>query len=112
MGPEVEWARQSPDAPIELRVYRGADARFTLYEDQVDTYDYEKGARAVIPMKWDDAAQTLTIGAQVGSYPGMPEKREFKVVFVGDGHGAGGAVTGNPDRSVEYSGASLTVSAL
>ncbi|MGB7188565.1 MAG: DUF5110 domain-containing protein, partial [Acidobacteriaceae bacterium] len=111
MGPEVEWARQKPDAPIYLRVYRGADGHFTLYEDQGDTYAYEKGARATIPMEWNEAAQTLTIGARVGSYPGMPAQREFRVVFVGEGHGAGGAVAGNADRSVEYTGSVVTVSA-
>ncbi|MGB7189705.1 MAG: DUF5110 domain-containing protein, partial [Acidobacteriaceae bacterium] len=111
MGPEVEWARQKVDAAIELRVYRGADGRFTLYEDQGDTYDYEKGARATIPMEWNEAAQTLTIGARVGSYPGMPAKREFRVVFVGAGHGAGGVVTASPDRTVEYSGSAVAVHA-
>ena len=43
LGPEVEYAEQSPDAPLELRIYRGADGSFTLYNDQGDTYAYEKG---------------------------------------------------------------------
>jgi len=109
MGPEIEYASEKPDAPIELRVYRGADGHFDLYEDQGDTYNYEKGERSVIPMDWNDATQTLTIGAREGRYPGMPEQRRFNVVFVGDGHGAGGAVTANPDRSVAYTGAAVTV---
>ncbi|MGH9587138.1 MAG: TIM-barrel domain-containing protein [Acidobacteriaceae bacterium] len=111
MGPEVEWARQKPDAAIDLRVYRGADGHFTMYEDQGDTYSYEKGARAVIPMEWDDAAQTLTIGAREGSYPGMPAQRTFNIVFVGENHGSGSAITANPDRTIEYSGSAVTVQA-
>jgi len=109
MGPEVEWARQKPDGPIELRVYRGANGRFTLYEDQGDTYNYEQGARAVIPMEWNEAAQTLRIGAREGSYPGMPEKREFRIVFVGEGHGVGGTGTASPDKTVTYTGAAVSV---
>ncbi|HEX5233946.1 MAG TPA: TIM-barrel domain-containing protein [Silvibacterium sp.] len=111
MGPEIEYAQQKPDAPIELRVYRGADGHFDLYEDRGDTYNYEKGERAVIPIDWNDALGTLTIGARAGSYAGMPEQRRFNVVFVGENHGAGGAVTATADQSIEYSGAAASVRA-
>jgi alpha-D-xyloside xylohydrolase len=60
MGPEIEWSTQKPADPIELRVYRGADGDFTLYEDENDTYSYEKGVYATIPLHWDDAKQVLT----------------------------------------------------
>lgn len=111
LGPEIEYTGEKPDAAIELRVYRGANGHFDLYEDSGDTYDYEKGERAVIPVDWDDAAQTLTLGARSGSYPGMATQRRFNVVFVGENHGAGAAVTATADRSVDYTGAALTVRA-
>lgn len=94
-----------------MRIYRGADGHFDLYEDQGDTYNYEKGAHAVIPMDWNEAAQTLTIGVRSGSYPGMAEQRKFNVAFVGENHGTGGGETSAPDRSVDYSGAAVTVHA-
>jgi alpha-D-xyloside xylohydrolase len=53
---------RKPEDPIELRIYPGADGDFTLYEDENDNYNYEKGAHATIAMHWDDAAHTLTIG--------------------------------------------------
>jgi len=109
MGPEIEYAGQKPDAPIELRIYRGASGHFDLYEDQGDTYNYEKGEHSVIPVDWNDAAHTLTIGARSGSWPGMPGQRTFNIVFVEEGHGAGGAVTSTPDRSVGYTGSAVTV---
>jgi hypothetical protein len=34
---------------IEHRIYRGADGHFDLYEDQGDTYNYEKGEHFLIP---------------------------------------------------------------
>jgi alpha-D-xyloside xylohydrolase len=111
MGPEIEYAGEKPDAPIEVRVYRGADGHFDLYEDAGDTYSYEKGERAVIPFDWNEAAQTLTIGARRGSYPGMVAQRRFNVVFVGESHGAGGEVTAQADRSMEYTGSAVTVHA-
>jgi len=109
IGPEVEYAGEKPDAPIELRIYPGANGHFDLYEDQGDTYNYEKGERAVIPIDWNDATQTLTIGSRLGSYPAMPQRRTFNIVFVGENHGVGGAIISKADRSVDYTGAALTI---
>jgi alpha-D-xyloside xylohydrolase len=109
MGPDVEYAAEKPADPVELRVYRGADAAFTLYEDEGDTYNYEKGAYAVIPVEWNEKAGALTIGERKGTFPGMLASRTFRIVFVGDGHGAGIGATARPDKVVAYSGQPLTV---
>src|SRR5208282_2792063 len=89
LGTDEEWASEKPADPVELRVYRGASGDFTLYEDEGDGYNYEKGIYATIPLHWDDAAQTLTIGDRQGHFPGMLETRTFRVVFVGENHGSG-----------------------
>ena len=109
MGPDVEYAAQKPADPIELRVYRGADGSFTLYEDENDNYDYEKGVYATIPIHWDDTAHSLTIGARKGRFPGMLESRTFNVVFVSEGHAVGIGQTAQPDRVVHYSGAPVVI---
>jgi len=75
----------------------------TLYEDTGDGYAYERGERAIIPIKWDDAARTLTIGPREGAFPGMLERRTFNVVIVGPGKGAG-IEPGSAARVVEYDG--------
>jgi alpha-D-xyloside xylohydrolase len=80
LGPEEEWSTERQPDPIELRIYRGADADFNLYEDENDTYDYEKGVYATIPMHWDDANHKLTIGDRKGQFPGMLQSRTFRVV--------------------------------
>ena len=61
---------------------RGADADFTLYEDEGDNYNYEKGAFSQIRFHWDDAARTLTIGERKGDYKGMLKKRNFRILVV------------------------------
>lgn len=109
MGPDMEYAAEKPADPIELRIYRGADARFTLYEDENDTYNYEKGAYATIPIEWNDATQSLTIGNRQGTYPRMPISRRFKVIFVAESHGAGIGTTAKSDREVVYDGKTVTV---
>jgi len=109
MGPELQYSTEKPEDPIELRVYEGANGSFTLYEDENDTYDYEKGAYATIPLVWDDAARTLTIGARAGKFPGMLETRTFRIVFVGEEHGIGIDATVQPDKIVTYTGAQIVV---
>jgi alpha-D-xyloside xylohydrolase len=109
LGPDIEWAGEKPADPIELRVYGGASGRFTLYEDEGDNYDYEKGVCATIPMHWNDADRTLTIGPRSGRFPGMLNDRTFRVVLVGTNHGAGDDSTGAADAIVRYSGKETAV---
>jgi alpha-D-xyloside xylohydrolase len=109
MGPEIEYAAQNPGGPIELRIYRGADGAFNLYDDAGDSYDYEHGQHAVISMRWNDSTGVLTIGAREGSYPGMVEKRTFRIVLVGSGHGTGGDVTDKADKVIAYDGREISV---
>ena len=108
-GPAVQYAAEKPADPLELRVYRGADGDFTLYEDEDDNYNYEKGAYATIPLHWDEKAQTLTIGERRGEFPGMLRERTFRVVWVAPGHGSGIAPTPKADVEVRYSGKTTAI---
>lgn len=109
MGPDIEYSNEKPADPIELRVYGGADGQFTLYEDESDSYNYEKGVHATIPIRWDDARKTLTIGDRIGEFPGMLTTRAFRVVFVRENHGVDIDPTGRADRVVQYSGRQINV---
>jgi len=109
-GPAIEYAAQTND-PIELRVYRGADGAFTLYEDEGDNYNYEKGAYATIPITWIESKQTLTLGKRAGKFPGMLKERTFRIVWVKAGHGAGVATTEAADAIVRYTGKAVKVRA-
>ncbi len=109
LGPDEEWSTEKAADPIELRIYRGANGDFTLYEDENDNYDYEKGAYATIPLHWDDAGHTLTMGDRKGQFPGMLESRSFRLIFVSENHGVGVSPTDAADKVVEYSGKQITV---
>jgi alpha-D-xyloside xylohydrolase len=110
LGPDVEWSTQKAADPIEVRVYRGADGDFTLYEDENDNYDYEKGIHATIPFHWDEARKTLTIDDRQGTFPGMQAIRKFHAIFVSENHGVGVAPSELVDKVVQYSGKQITVS--
>ncbi len=81
LGPEMQWVGEKAWDNLELRIYPGADGSFTLYEDEGDSYNYEKGAYSVILFSWNEKTRTLTIGDRQGSYPGMLLNRLFTVVL-------------------------------
>lgn len=110
LGPEIEYTGEKPGGPIEIRVYPGADGDFQLYEDAGDTYDYEKGQHSIIPLHWDDKTERLTLGARMGSFPGMIETRKFQVVVVTNGHGAGPLETAGFDQEITYTGQLVSAS--
>ncbi|NYE63162.1 alpha-D-xyloside xylohydrolase [Duganella sp. 1224] len=100
MGPVQQYATEKPDAPYDVHVYPGADGRFTVYEDDNETYAYEKGQSARYELAWDDATRTLRIGARQGAFPGMVRQRSLRISVAG----AGGA-----PRTVRYTGKAVTV---
>ncbi len=108
-GPDQEWSTEKSADPIELRIYRGANGDFTLYEDENDNYDYEKGSYATIPLHWEEASRTLTIGERKGQFPGMLQSRTFHVVFVRENHGVGVNPADEVDKVAQYSGKQISV---
>ena len=81
LGPEMQYVGEKAWDNLEMRVYPGADGTFTLYEDEGDSYNYEKGVHSTITFLWNDKSRTLTIGERKGEYPGMLKSRRFTVVL-------------------------------
>lgn len=111
LGPVKTFAAESPADPIDLRIYPGADGAFTLYEDEGLNNRYESGARAEIPIRWDNAARRLTFGPRQGAFPGMLLSRTFRVVWVRPGHGIGPAAPAVADVELRYDGHELAIAA-
>ena len=109
VGPELQYTDEKPADPITLYVYGGADGSFNLYEDQGPTYDYESGAFATIPVRWNDSTRTLTIGARSGTFPGMLTSRTFQLILVNATKAVGFSFTPTADKSVTYTGAAMDV---
>lgn len=108
LGPEIEYAAQRID-PLELRIYKGANGNFTLYEDEGDNYNYENGQFSEIPFTYNDNTATLTIGKRTGSYPNMLETRIVKVVRVDIGYGTGINLPLSYDTIVTYTGNEMVI---
>jgi alpha-D-xyloside xylohydrolase len=58
LGSEVESA-QRPQTISSVKVYPGANASFTLFQDDGNTYAYEKGSGSITKLTWDDATHQL-----------------------------------------------------
>ena len=111
LGPEMEWNDQKPCDPIELRIYPGTDGAFTLYEDEGDSYRYEKGAYATIHMVWNDKEKNLTLADRKGSFPGMLKKKTFHVVLVAPDKGTGmvDSTASKEAKVISYSGSEVSI---
>jgi alpha-D-xyloside xylohydrolase len=84
--------------PITLTIYPGADATFTLYEDEGDNYNYESGKYSLIKFSWDDKKKRLTAHGREGSFEGMTNERLFVVKM------------GAKELSMLYNGKKMSVS--
>ncbi|HEY4154287.1 MAG TPA: TIM-barrel domain-containing protein, partial [Puia sp.] len=81
-GPALQYTSEKPADPIDLFVYGGRDASFTLYEDENGNYNYEKGLFANIPISYNESTKTVTIGKREGSFPGMLKERTFRISLI------------------------------
>lgn len=110
LGPDRQYIGEKPSDPITLAVYEGADGAFTLYEDDGETTRYENKVYSVIPIRWDNAAQTLVLGERQGTFKGVLETRTFHVVRVGANYPAGYPfVTKKPLPNIPYDGHAVTL---
>jgi len=100
-GPQVQYATEKKWDNLEIRVYPGANGEFTLYEDENDNYNYEKGVYSTISFTWNDAKKSLTVNDRKGSFPGMLATRKFNIIVIAAGQ--------KIDKAITYSGKKVVV---
>ena len=76
-GEKKQYTSENPGAPIEIKIYPGADAEFTYYEDEGNNYNFENGAFATTKFSWDDTSKKLKIFEREGNFEGMLTERNF-----------------------------------
>jgi alpha-D-xyloside xylohydrolase len=109
IGPKVQYAIQKKWDNLEIRVYPGTDGKFTLYEDENDNYDYQKGIYSTITFTWNNVKKILIIGDRKGVFPGMLKERKFRIVMVSRNNGAGMNSIEKYDKMVIYDGKEVSV---
>ena len=108
MGKFIQYAGQKSADTLEIRVYKGADGKFDLYEDEGDSYNYEKGKYTVVPFSWDEHRQTLTIGEKEGNFAGSLTRRTFNVVLVSESEGLG-TIASTTKKGIVYEGRKVDI---
>ena len=108
LGPIVDSTRDKED-PTDIRIYPGQDGHFLLYDDEGDSYRYEKGSYATISLDWNDRMHSLSLGKRQGEFPGMLKARNMRVFIVREGNGVGIGSQSKPDAIVQYDGSAQVI---
>lgn len=108
-GLELQYTAEKTADTITLNIYTGADASFNLYEDEGTNYNYEKGAFSIIPVKYNEATKTVTIGDRKGSFNGMLQKKTFRINFITPGGAKSLDFGSKCDKAASYKGKEITI---
>ena len=99
VDPVRQYADEPVSEPTTLRVYRGADGQFTLYEDDGISQAYLQGTGTWTRLTWNDRARRLTIAPVPTGTSRVTAAREFRVMLMPE----------RTVRSVRYAGRPTTV---
>ena len=72
-GPIKQYTSEKVDGPLTLVIYPGADAAFTLYEDDGKTFNYRRGEWRKIQIAWNDVRRTLSLRLSQDSRQGLQD---------------------------------------
>lgn len=109
-GPAIQYALQPNNGLLKIFVYTGKDGQFNLYEDEGINYNYEKGDFSLIPLTYNEADKTLSIGTRVGQFDKMIINREIQVYFITPQSMRPFDLEREPYKTVNYNGTSTIIS--
>jgi alpha-glucosidase (family GH31 glycosyl hydrolase) len=85
LGPVRQYATEPSEESVTLRVYPGADGRFSWYEDDGSSFRYRQGEFTRIECAWEDASRRLTLTWAEGSRPSPGKKVKIQAMDKGPG---------------------------
>jgi alpha-glucosidase len=80
LGPVIQHTSELPGGPLELQIYPGKDATFTLVEDDGETTGYLHGQKRATTFRWNDATKRLSWKTE-GKYSGKFAFKQLRVVL-------------------------------
>jgi alpha-glucosidase (family GH31 glycosyl hydrolase) len=100
VDPIRQYTSEPVTAPTTLRVYRGANGAFTLYEDDGISQEYLRNVATMTRFTWADRDGRLTIAPEPRTrVPNRPAPRTFEIVVLPEG----------TRRTVTYEGRPITL---
>ncbi len=100
LDPVRQYTAEKTDEPLVMRIYRGDNGSYTLYEDDGISQAYLKDVAELTRFEWDDAGSKLQISPVRERRTAVSQKRLFRVETIPDGK----------TLDVEYSGEPVTAS--
>ena len=108
VGKAVQHSQESTMDTLTIRIYTGADATFELYNDEKDNTNYQKGAYTLVPFRWNEKEQNLTVEKRQGTFEGAPKKQLFKIVWI-DESSASGLNSEGFSEELNYTGEKIQI---
>ena len=101
IDPARQYTSEVVSEPTTIRVYRGLNGQFTMYDDDGLSQEYLRDRGTWTRLTWDDRGNRLTIepGPPRGA-TNLPTQREFRVVVMPEG----------TTKTVSYAGRTVRVS--
>jgi alpha-D-xyloside xylohydrolase len=109
IGKPMQYTGEKKTDTLEIRIYNGANGEFTLYDDEGDNYNYEKGIYSTITLNWNNTKKILIIDDRKGSFPGMLTERIFNIVLVDVKKEVGSYYVGKLNKVAAYNGKKLVM---
>ena len=107
LGPEQQFATEK-SKDLEVRIYRGRDASWVLFEDDGHSSKYQRGSFSKIQFSWQEDEAVLSIAERIGSFPEMEQDKHLCIIFVSEGRGLG-VHQSSCDKEVVYSGQAIKI---
>ncbi len=101
-----QYATAGDNSVMDIVIYSGKNAVFTLYEDDNETYDYEKGLYSIIDIQWNEKKREVTFSDLKGGLSPKLHSRTFNVKVYS--HKMDGTVS-KSKQSVTYTNKKKTV---
>jgi alpha-glucosidase (family GH31 glycosyl hydrolase) len=100
VDPVRQFTGEKISAPLTLRIYRGADGDYTLYEDDGESLAYLKSDAVLTRFQWDDAAATLRISRdKLKTRSSVSATQALRIEIIPDG----------PVKTCDYTGKPVTI---
>ena len=76
-----QYALDQPEAPLEIQVYPGKDASFTLYQDDGVSNNYQNGQWSSAELQWDEKQRQLHVNEKSGN-SNPPQKLKYSIKII------------------------------
>jgi alpha-glucosidase/alpha-D-xyloside xylohydrolase len=101
VDPIRQYTTEVVNAPMTIKIYAGADGKYTMYEDDGNSQDYLKGKATLTSFSWNDKTKKLSIQPDPSKqYQALPIKHELNIQLIPSGE----------IKKMSYSGKPVTVS--